>query len=85
VERYCKEQGIFRGEGAAQPDYAAVLDLDLGSVETSIAGPKRPQDRIPLSRAKSSWREVSAAIKDDGKRLQSRWATGGKRSATARW
>ncbi|HEY9593237.1 MAG TPA: aconitate hydratase AcnA, partial [Spirochaetia bacterium] len=58
VERYCKEQGIFRGPGAAQPEYTAVLDIDLSTVESSIAGPKRPQDRIPLGRAKGSWRSV---------------------------
>jgi aconitate hydratase len=68
VERYCKEQGLFRtadsGAGAeaggAQPEYATVQELDLGSVETSIAGPKRPQDRIPLSRASGSWRAAGA-------------------------
>jgi aconitate hydratase len=59
VERYCKEQGLFRGAGAAQPEYAAVLDLDLSTVESSLAGPKRPQDRIPLSKAKGSWRQIS--------------------------
>jgi aconitate hydratase len=61
VERYCKEQGMYREEKAAQPDYGALLELDLGSVESSMAGPKRPQDRIPLSQAKRSWREVSPA------------------------
>ena len=66
VERYCREQGIFRGRDTAQPDYSAVLELDLASVETSLAGPKRPQDRIPLSRAKASWREVSASIGSNG-------------------
>jgi aconitate hydratase len=64
VERYCKEQGLFRtaggAAGGAQPEYAAVLELDLGSVETSLAGPKRPQDRIPLSRVKGSWRAAGA-------------------------
>ena len=44
-----------------QPEYSAVLELDLASVETSLAGPKRPQDRVPLSRAKASWREVSVS------------------------
>jgi aconitate hydratase len=58
VERYCKEQGLFRGNGSAQPDYSAVLDLDLSTVESSLAGPRRPQDRIPLSKAKGSWRQI---------------------------
>ena len=56
VERYCQEQGLFRREEAPQPDYASVLELDLASVEPSLAGPRRPQDRIPLARAKGSWR-----------------------------
>jgi aconitate hydratase len=58
VERYCKEQGLFRGTDAAQPEYTTTLELDLATVETSVAGPKRPQDRIPLSRAKGSWRQA---------------------------
>ncbi len=62
VERYCKEQGIFRGTGGEEPRYSAVLEFDLGSVETSLAGPKRPQDRVALSRAKSSWREPGAGV-----------------------
>jgi aconitate hydratase len=62
VERYCKEQGMYRLEETGQPDYSTVLALDLGSVESSMAGPKRPQDRIPLSQAKRSWREVSSAL-----------------------
>ena len=56
VERYCKEQGLFRLEEAPQPEYASVLELDLSSVEPSLAGPRRPQDRIPLAKAKGSWR-----------------------------
>ncbi len=69
VERYCKEQGMFRGPGAEQPEYSSLLELDLASVETSMAGPKRPQDRIPLSKAKSSWREAAAGG-TDGKSVE---------------
>ncbi len=61
VERYCKEQGLFRGTGAEQPEYTTTVELDLATVETSLAGPKRPQDRIPLSRAKGSWRQAAAS------------------------
>jgi len=61
VERYCKEQGLFRTADAVQPDYSTVVELDLGSVETSLAGPRRPQDRIALAKAKGSWRQVDTA------------------------
>ncbi|MGD8828135.1 MAG: aconitate hydratase AcnA, partial [Gammaproteobacteria bacterium] len=52
VEAYAKEQGLWREDGAPAADYTDVLELDLGSVVPSIAGPKRPQDRIRLSDAK---------------------------------
>ncbi|HUJ74600.1 MAG TPA: aconitate hydratase AcnA, partial [bacterium] len=49
VERYCKEQGLFLNPELPDPQYSAVLELDLGTVETNLAGPKRPHDRVPLS------------------------------------
>ncbi len=52
VEAYAKAQGFFRFTGAPAARYNAVLTLDLGTVEPSIAGPRRPQDRIPLKQAK---------------------------------
>lgn len=52
VEAYAKRVGLWRETGAREAEYSAVLDLDLSSVVPSIAGPKRPQDRIPLDRAK---------------------------------
>jgi aconitate hydratase len=55
VERYMKEQGMFRTEHAPDPEYSDTLELDLGEVEPSMAGPRRPQDRIPLSQMKSSF------------------------------
>jgi aconitate hydratase len=54
VESYCKEQSLFH-DPAAEPEYSHVVDLDLGSVEPSLAGPRRPQDRVPLARAKDSF------------------------------
>jgi aconitate hydratase len=60
VERYCKQQGLFRTDETPDPDYNAVLDLDLGSIEPSVAGPRRPQDRIELSRVKSTFRAAYA-------------------------
>ena len=49
VETYAKAQGLWREDGAPQARYTDVLDLDLGSVEPSLAGPRRPQDRLRLS------------------------------------
>ncbi len=49
VEAYAKTQGMWREEGEAEADYSSVLELDMGTVQPSLAGPKRPQDRILLS------------------------------------
>ncbi|HVA54908.1 MAG TPA: aconitate hydratase AcnA, partial [Gammaproteobacteria bacterium] len=54
VETYAKAQGLWHEPGQAEAEYSAVLELDLSSIEPSIAGPKRPQDRIPLKSAKSA-------------------------------
>lgn len=56
VEAYAKEQGLFRSEERAE--YSSLLTLDLGTVEPSVAGPKRPQDRVPLARAWASFEEA---------------------------
>jgi aconitate hydratase len=56
VERYCKEQGLFRADEAPEPQFSAVVELDLGTVEPSVAGPRRPQDRIALSEVKRVFR-----------------------------
>jgi aconitate hydratase len=53
VEAYAKAQGLWRTSGMRAADYSDVLELDLAAVEPSLAGPKRPQDRVPLTRAKS--------------------------------
>lgn len=66
VECYFKEQGIFRTEQNPDPVYSEVLELDLGTVETSLAGPKRPQDRIPLSHMKTAFREVLSSPTSQG-------------------
>jgi aconitate hydratase len=60
AERYAKEQGLFRRDGDADPVFSEVLDLDLSSVEPSLAGPRRPQDRVGLSGVWQSFREVHA-------------------------
>jgi aconitate hydratase len=61
VERYSKEQGLFRRDATPDPVFSDTLELDLGSVETTLAGPKRPQDRVPLSRLKESFRNSLTA------------------------
>jgi len=53
VERYLKTQYLFRTDETPEPDYTDVLELDLATVEPSVAGPRRPQDRIPLREVKS--------------------------------
>lgn len=55
VEAYCKEQGLFRTGSTPDAEYSQVVELDLSTVEPSVAGPRRPQDRIPLSKAKESF------------------------------
>jgi aconitate hydratase len=67
VERYCKEQRLFRTDDAEEPEYTDKLELDLGTVEASLAGPKRPQDRIPIYNAHQSFRRtLSTPIKEGG-------------------
>jgi aconitate hydratase len=55
VEAYARAQGLFADEKSPEADYNEVIDLDLGGIEPSLAGPKRPQDRVALSAAKSKF------------------------------
>jgi aconitate hydratase len=57
VDTYAREQGLFHTEDFDEPTFSETLELDLTDVEPSIAGPKRPQDRIPLSEAKAAFIE----------------------------
>jgi aconitate hydratase len=61
VERYMKEQGLFRTDAAPIPEFTKRLTLDLGSVVPSLAGPKRPQDRVPLTEVKKTFAESLTA------------------------
>jgi aconitate hydratase len=63
VERYCREQGLFWTEDAPTPRFSDTLSLDLGEVVPSLAGPKRPQDRVALSDVRRSWREATPAAR----------------------
>ena len=58
VERYAKEQGIFRTDETKAPAFTERLELDLATVEPSVAGPRRPQDRVPLARVWESFKDV---------------------------
>ena len=57
VEAYCRENLLWHEPGG-HPEYSQVVELDLGEVEPSLAGPRRPQDRVPLARAKESFLEA---------------------------
>jgi aconitate hydratase len=56
VEEYCREQGLFRDGNAPEPAFSDTVELDLATVEPSLAGPKRPQDRVALSKSKVGFR-----------------------------
>ncbi len=58
VDAYAREQGMFVEPGAPDPVFSDLLELDLGEVVPSIAGPKRPQDRVPLAEAKEAFLEA---------------------------
>ncbi len=58
VERYCRAQGLFRAPEAPEPTFSETLVLDMATVEPSIAGPRRPHDRVPLRQAKAAFRQA---------------------------
>ncbi|MEC8686299.1 MAG: aconitate hydratase AcnA, partial [SAR324 cluster bacterium] len=72
VEIYAKEQGLFRTESTPDPEYSDLLELNLESVEPALAGPKRPQDRVPLNSMQSTWKKtLQAPMKERGFELES--------------
>jgi aconitate hydratase len=62
VETYAKEQGMFRMDASPDPMFTYTLELDLGSVVPSLAGPRRPQDRVPLAESKKAFREALPSL-----------------------
>ena len=62
VEAYARAQGLFRTDSTPDPTFADTLQLDLGTVEPSLAGPRRPQDRVPLTKAKTAFQEALPAM-----------------------
>jgi aconitate hydratase len=79
VEAYAREQGLWRIDGAPAADYTRVVRLDLSTVEPSLAGPKRPQDRVPLRSAKEIYRRNLAKMSEE--RAQKNPGATGKASA----
>ena len=83
VEAYCKAQGLFRTAATPDPTFSEQVAIDLSAVEPSLAGPKRPQDRVPLSKMQAGFREAMgsawkrdpatvASVQDDGQRYEMR-------------
>ncbi len=67
VETYCKAQGLFRTDATPSPEFTAEVELDLSSVEPSLAGPKRPQDRVPLQQMKKAFdKALATPVKENG-------------------
>ena len=64
VEAYAREQGLWHDEHSPEPAYSDTLELDLSTVEPSIAGPRRPQDRVPLRAARERFHEALGAFVD---------------------
>ena len=92
VEAYAKAQGLWRVDGAPAADYTDVVELDLSTVEPSLAGPKRPQDRVPLRSAKSVYQSSVKKMAEEraqknpgatGSAQPPKWATRASRSRTA--
>jgi len=77
VEAYYKEQGLFFTPNTPEAEYTDVLELDLATVEPSIAGPKRPQDRVPLSKAAKAFEDALPSLLKPGQHVppkqEARW------------
>jgi aconitate hydratase len=79
VEAYCREQGLFAEPGQAEASYTKVVDFDMAGVEASVAGPRRPQDRVSLPKVKSSFEAALPSLIKPNKSQ----ATGLSQSASA--
>jgi aconitate hydratase len=86
VERYAKEQGLFRTDATPDPEFTSTIDLDLSTIEPSLAGPKRPQDMVPLRTMRKSFAvslptlmqpSVPAARREFASAEAGRWASEG--------
>jgi aconitate hydratase len=68
VEAYYKEQGLFHTEKSPEAEYSDILELDLSTVEPSVAGPKRPQDRVPLGQTRRSFEDALPTLLKPGQK-----------------
>jgi len=66
VEAYAKEQGMFRTDASPDPSFTDTLELDLATVVPSLAGPRRPQDRVPLTESKKAFKEALPSLMKSG-------------------
>jgi aconitate hydratase len=66
VETYAKEQGMFRTDASPDPMFSDTLELDLATVVPSLAGPRRPQDRVPLTESKKAFSEALPSLMKSG-------------------
>ena len=66
VEAYAKEQGMFRTDASPDPMFTDILELDLATVVPSLAGPRRPQDRVPLTESKKAFKEALPSLMKSG-------------------
>jgi len=66
VEAYAKEQGLFRTDASPDPMFTGTLELDLASVMPSLAGPRRPQDRVPLTESKEAFKQALPSLLKTG-------------------
>ena len=90
IEAYCKAQGLFRTADSPEPIFTDTLELDLGTVEPSMAGPRRPQDRVRAdARRRADFRRELAKEFDDHRERRSasvveRWVSEGGNAAPSR-
>jgi aconitate hydratase len=83
VEAYAKAQGMFRVAGAPEPRYTETLELDLATVEPSLAGPRRPQDRVALGKAKEGFAAALGSLQVASKKAPSQGGGAGAAAAVA--
>ncbi|HEB57558.1 MAG TPA: aconitate hydratase AcnA, partial [Gammaproteobacteria bacterium] len=67
VEAYARRQGLFHEDGQTEAVYSSVVELNMGNIEPSLAGPKRPQDRVPLKQSRTLFNEALTVLKDERK------------------